>query len=458
MLQKKDKNFEKAFTIIEALVVLFVFSVVTMAFYAVFTLGVNFIFEAKNRLGAVALANERMEIIRNLKYDDVGIAGGIPSGSLVAEEDVSASKKKYHVKTFVQYVDDPFDGISPIDLDYKRVKITISWAGPKNKTSTMSLVTRFVPPGLEQNVAGGGALSVNVMSSQGVGVPQASVHVVNDVLSPKVNVTAMTDNTGNLMLPGARQSIEKYFITVTKDDYETVTTIDPATVAYSVTDTPASVVGGMMNVKSIVQDKLVSLKIITLDSSGASLPGVDFHIEGGRILGFDMLQSPATPQYNLNLNTATDAEGKKELANISPGQIFLVPAGAPAHILVNNSYFAEYDSVTKKYSFILNSGEGIREIKIKYANESAVSFLATIKKETDSTLLSEAKVTLSDANGYNEEITTGKDGLAFFPATTTPLTLGSYNIKVTTEGYADFTEEDITIDKLILKEVKLIAL
>lgn len=458
-MQKNKIKINSGFTIIEALIVLFVFSVVTTAFYAVFTVGLNFIMESKNRLGAVYLANERMEIIRNLKYDDVGIVGGIPSGTLPAEEDVIASKRKYHVKTFVQYIDDPFDGISPIDLDYKRVKVTISWPGPKKKTSTVSLVTRFVPPGVEQNVAGGGALSINIMDGKGIGVPQTSVHVTNSAISPSVNVTAMTDNTGNLLLPGAKQSLGNYYVEVSKEGYENVETINPTLVTYTVTDTPASVVGGMMNVKSIVQNKLTGFTINSLTSSGEPLPGVNFHAEGGRIMGYDMLQSPAAPEYNLKIDSTTDSAGKKEFQDISPGQIFITPVGPPpaGYVLVNVDYFTEYDTIKNEFSFILNPDEP-KEVRLKYADENQVSLLATIRKDADNTLLEDAKITLSDAGDYSEEIITKKDGTAFFPGTSTPIALGAYNIVVTADGYADYTEENVTLDKLILKEIKLIAL
>ncbi|EKE11203.1 MAG: hypothetical protein ACD_15C00125G0006 [uncultured bacterium] len=456
---KNQGKFNKGFTIIEALTVLFVFAVITMTFYSVFTLGINYIFESKNRLAAVSLANERMEIMRNLKYEDVGTMNGVPGGLIPSEENIHSGGKTYNVKTFIQYMDDPFDGISPSDLDYKRAKVTISWIGPKGKKSSVSLVSRFVPPGVEQNVAGGGVLSINVINSQGIGIPQTSVHVVNNSISPNVDVTAMTDDTGNLILPGARQSIQGYYIAVSKDDYETVNTIDPLSVAYAVTDTPASVVGGMLNVKSMIQDKLAGLKIVCEDSLGGVLPGVGFHVEGGRILGFDLLQSPVAPEYNLKSDVTTDAQGEKEFNEISPGQIFITPTGAPiGYILVSNSHFTQYDSQKNMYSFILSPGDTTREVKIKYAKEDMISLLAAIKNSLDDALVSNARVVLSNADGYSEEIETKADGSAFFPQANSPLVLGTYSLKVTAPGYNDFTEENITIDKLILKEIKLTAL
>jgi hypothetical protein len=460
MMEKKDIKLKKAFTLIEAVTVLFIFSVIVLTFYSVTTLGINYIRESKSRLGAVSLANEKMEILRNLDYNSVGIVGGIPSGTIPAIEDVSAEGRTYRVKTFVKYVDDPFDGISPTDLDFKVAKITVSWMGPKGKTSSVSLTGRFVPPGMEQNVSGGGVLSVNIMGSNGIGVPQALVRVTNSAISPSVDVSAMTDDTGNLMLPGAKQSIENYYITVTKEGYESVNTIDPSTVTYSVTDTPASVVGGMMNVKSIVQDKLSDLKISAIDPLGVPLPGVSFDITGGRVLGYDLSASPAKPQYNMILsNVSVDSEGEKKFTDISPGQIFITPSSVPAgYTLVNNSYFAEYDSINNTYSIVLSPNSKDKEIRLKYAADSTISLLATIKKDSNSTLLPDAVITLSNASGYSEAITTGKDGKAFFPGTITPLVPGVYNMSVTATGYAEYTEANVTIDKLITKEIKMLAI
>jgi hypothetical protein len=273
-----------------------------------------------------------------------------------------------------------------------------------------------------------------------------------------VDVTAMTDDTGNLMLPGAKQSIGEYHITVTKDGYEMIETIDPSSVIYTATDIPASVVGGMMNVKSIIQDKLSSLKIFSVDSLDVPLPGVNFHVEGGRILGYDMLISPAAPEYNLELDSTTDAQGEKEFEDISPGQIFISPIGSPeGYSLVDVSHYTDYDSLKNEFSFILSPDEA-RNIKLKYADNDAVSLLITIKKDSDSTIISDAKVTLSNLDGYSEEIIVKKKGTAFFPGTSAPLVLGNYSIKVLADGYNDYTEENIAVDKLILKEIKMTAL
>jgi prepilin-type N-terminal cleavage/methylation domain-containing protein len=51
------------FTLIEALTVLFILAVVVMTFYETWNLGTKYIINTKNRFGATALANQKMETI-----------------------------------------------------------------------------------------------------------------------------------------------------------------------------------------------------------------------------------------------------------------------------------------------------------------------------------------------------------------------------------------------------------
>jgi prepilin-type N-terminal cleavage/methylation domain-containing protein len=467
MFLLKTKNYQKfsidsvnsGFTLIEALTVLFIFAMITTTFYSVFSLGTRYIIESKNRLGAVSLANEKMEIIRNLEYDAVGISGGIPSGNIVAEEDVLENKHNYHVKTFVQYVDDPFDGVLPIDViptDYKSVKVTVSWDGASDAKSKVELMARFVPPGIEQNTSGG-TLSINIIGSDGIGVPQSEVHITNSTILPTVNMSVLTDNSGNIILPGAKQSIQQYYISVAKDGYEAVTTINPDSVAYSVIDVPASVVDGMLNTKSIIQDKLIDLKIIAVDYLGVPLPNISFSIEGGRILGSDMLYSPAKPTYNLIADKITDTDGEVKFNDISPGQFFISNIVAVSgYTLIGMDNFSSIDLEDNKYAIVIPPGSS-QEINMKFAKNDDNSLLAQVFTQADDSPIAGAEVTLSNTSGYNEKQTTLIDGVAFLPASDTQLTAGTYELKVTAEGFADYTA-NIDIDKLTTQQIKLTSI
>jgi len=231
-LKQKNKNKNKGFMLIEALTLLFIFALIMVTFYSVFTIGIRYIQDAKNRLGALAVANEKMEIIRNLKYDNIGTVGGTISGNIPQEQTVIENTRSYNVRTQVSYVDDPYDGLAYADTvwfeDYKKVIVTVSWSGVKT-SEEVKLISRFVPPGKEVAHAGDGILSVNIFSDQsgGAGVAGSKVQIVNP--DTGINTYEETNASGNVTFMGSTvaNSIQKYQITVTKDGYETVTTFPP---------------------------------------------------------------------------------------------------------------------------------------------------------------------------------------------------------------------------------------
>lgn len=454
-LNKKIKN--PGFTLVEAMVFLFIFSVITVTFYSVITLGTGYIIEAKNRLGALALANEKMEIARNLQYDVIGTTTGIPAGSILEEEDVVAGSKTYHVKTIVQYVDDPFDGIFPADSvpnDYKRAKITISWGGSSGSTGSVYLVSRFVPSGMEV-AAGDGILSINIIDSTGSGVPQAQVHIANNNVSPTINITQNTDDSGNLIFPGATESILGYQISVSKNNYETVSTVNPEEMAYVPVDTHASVVKGFINTKSIVIDRLSDLKIKTVDYLDNPLPNVGFHIKGGRELGTDSSVIPPATIYSLDSNETTGTNGEKNFNDNSPGrQFFLTNIGSVSeHTLIGASPISGFDVASAAYKFSLLPDES-KTITIKFADNNADSLLVKVLNNTDNSPVDNAQVKLTNGSGYDTMVTTSFDGLAFFPVNSDPFSPGDYTLEITVAGFQNYSAS-VDVDKLTVKEVKL---
>ncbi|KKP83325.1 MAG: hypothetical protein UR82_C0022G0018, partial [Candidatus Moranbacteria bacterium GW2011_GWF1_35_5] len=99
IVKNKIKYYPKGVSIIEALVLIFIFSVVTMSFYSVFAVGTKYILNSKNKIIAISLANERMEMLRNLAYDNVAVVGGIPNGLIDPDENVAVGDKTFHVIT-----------------------------------------------------------------------------------------------------------------------------------------------------------------------------------------------------------------------------------------------------------------------------------------------------------------------------------------------------------------------
>ncbi|TAK96798.1 carboxypeptidase regulatory-like domain-containing protein [Patescibacteria group bacterium] len=454
----KGVKLQRGFTVIDVIFFISIFAIASMAFYRTISDGVLVSLDAKYRLGALALANEKIEIIRNLQYNSIGTTEGIPVGIILEDENVTASGKLYHVKTFIQYIDDEFDDKYPTDAvpnDFKSVKITVSWGSATGATKEVSLVSRFVPAGLEVE-SGDGVLSVNIIDGSGTGVSQAHIHLVNNDVSPNVNVSSNTNNDGNIIFPGAKQSIQKYRLTVSKDGYETVTTLDPAGVSYNYTDINASVMAGLLNTKSVVINRLANLSIVSRDYTGTELPGVDFHLKGGRILGTDNAVIPAVLVYILDTDETTDSDGEKLISNHSPGQFFMSEIESPiGYTLIGVSPVEAFDGTSSTYTTSVLPGNSA-ELLIKYAKNSDNALLVKVKTKTEGTPVNGAQVKLSNADGYSVTVTTSFDGVAFFPTDNVPLVAGDYSLEITADGFDDYTD-DVTVDALITQESELIV-
>ena len=446
---------KQGFLLIEALTVLFIFSLITVTFYSVFSVGIRYIQNSKNRLGALAIANEKIEIIRNLKYDDIGTDGGAIAGNIPQDQDVSQNASQYHVHTDVVYVDDPFDGIGFADLvwfeDYKKVTIVVSW-GSGETSGEVKLVSRFVPPGKEVPHIGDGILSINIFSDQpgGVGIPDAKVQIYNP--DTGINTYGMTDASGNITFMGSNvtDSIQKYQLAITKSGYETVMTMPPYPESlYNPIDVHASVVTGSMNVKDIVQNELANIEVSSVNYLSEAISDASLHLVGGRKLG-TMAIDPFTPVYSFDDDITTNSEGKEVLSSVSPGEYNVSLSGSTA-----DDY--EIINTAETAPFLLLSSDGTLSVKVKLASKTVTALLATIINDTDDATISGATVKLTNTTlGYEKDLITDGDGKVFFPDSADPFLPETYHIKVTADGFSD-KEADVLIeaDSLKLELVRL---
>ena len=410
---------------------------------------------SKNRLGALAVANEKMEIIRNLDYADVGATGEAVSGNVPQDEDVTENGHAYHVHTLVAYVDDPFDGKlggSPNDAipeDYKLVEVTVSWNTGGSNAGSVSLSSRFVPDGLEIADPNTGILSINVLGSDGSAVTGAAVNIVNPDVN--INETLQTDAGGNVMLVGAKAALQDYRITVSKSGYETVATLPPyPTTSYNPTYAYQSVVNASLNTVNIIEDKTANLTVSSTDQSGNPVKNVGFSLSGGRVLGKQAVQ-PCAPMYDLSVTAGqTDSTGIKPYTAISPGPYVFAPSGSVSgYALV---------SIEPVSPFSLAPGQNLN-LNMKLASASVMAALISVNNSAH-TALSGVSVELSNASGYDETITTDGNGTAYFPisAGNSAFVAGSYTLKVSSSNYQADTETVVVNSGALLnKSVSLIS-
>ncbi len=249
------------FSLIETLIGTALMLVVFVSIFGVFNMGIKIVGKSKAKAGAIALATERMELIRNLPYKDVGTAGGLVPGNIPQTESIVLNGINYTRSVFVQYVDDPKDGLDANDengvtADYKIARVEVNWPGA---ASPVIFVSNIIPKGIE-TVAGGGTLKLNVFDASALPVASAQVHIENPNTDPPVSTDVFTNSQGKLIFPGVATS-SGYEITVTKDGYSAAQTYGAD--SYNVNPDPGhlTILEGKTTEASFVIDKL-SVKTI----------------------------------------------------------------------------------------------------------------------------------------------------------------------------------------------------
>lgn len=183
MLCIKQKNADQAsrgVIIIDVIIGTAIFLTVFVGLLGVLQLGTRLATENKARTTALALANERMEFVRSLAYDDIGtLEGGDTNnghgndpdgydegnpgkgGTLGDDFDLFSTYYEYITlngvdykrRTMVTFIDDSSDGQSGHDEDhetddYKVIKVNVWWT-THNRENTVAVVSNAAPPIIE---------------------------------------------------------------------------------------------------------------------------------------------------------------------------------------------------------------------------------------------------------------------------------------------------------------------
>lgn len=446
----------KGFTLIEAILFLFLFAVITLAFYQTWAAATKHIVNVKNRLGAVAVANQQIEIVRSIIFDDIGTTTGIPVGTLSEYQTLSVNNSQYTVHTLVQFVDDATDGtLGSGDLapnDYKKVTITVSW-GAGGTNEQVSATSLFSLDGVESVAAGTGILSVNVLDTSGLGISGATVIITNSSVAPSVNITATTDSNGNLSFPGAPESVQGYEIVVSKSGYYSNTTYPPyPTSVFNPVNIHATVVAGSLTAETLIIDELSSIQFATEDPFGADVPDTDFDITGGLVIGTD--PSDGSPVYEYTDALSTDGSGEESIDDRTTGEYTVtLDSGETTHKYIR----LEPEEAT--FGTINLSPGTDQTVTMVLADKAFSSVLITVVNQADSTPVAGASVKLSNTTlSYDVTVATDSYGQAFFPDVNTPLVAGDYDVEISATGF-DVETGSITVvgDKLEENEFQLNA-
>lgn len=263
----------------------------------------------------MAILENEIEIARNIPYPDIGVQGGVPSGNLKQEKDVSYGGAVFKVRTFVKNIDDPFDGTingSPADLipaDYKLVQIEVSCASGC-RMAPINMMTTIAPKNLEKATKNG-SLFINIFDASGTSVSGANVSIVNNQVSPAINLNDTTDINGSLNFVDIATSSAGYHIVVSKSGYSTDQTYPPGGVSNPNPVNPDATVKEQDLTKiSFAIDRLSSLNFKTQDKMCKPIANIDFNQKGEKLIG----TNPDVFKYSIDHQT--DAGGIKVVNNL----------------------------------------------------------------------------------------------------------------------------------------------
>jgi len=418
---------EWGFTLIEVMIGVALIVLVFVGLFSALQAGLRMLNQSQIITTAQALATERMELIKNLPFDEIGTVAGIPPGTIPQEETITRGKTTFTVRTRIAYVDDDFDGVAPADLlptDYKQVKIQLI---PQNSDigsgNPVTFITNISPRGVETTV-GGGTLSILVFNSLGQPVPSATVTIQKLDAEPFVNITTLTDSFGRVLLPGAPICNECYFVSVTKSSHSTDRTYTSVEV-----ENPAkpylTIIEGELTEQSFSIDLLSNLTINAFGARELGFPGtgtVNFRLHGTKLIGTD---ADANPVYKFDENITTDGAGGTALPN-TEWDTYILDFGASTQDLAGSSPYVP---------IILSPGQTL-PVTLSAVSNSTNSLLVLVT-DSGGVPLEDASVRLLHTGlGYDEILPTGQSadpdfGQAFFSG----LTENDYELVISKPGY-----------------------
>lgn len=305
----------RGFTLVEVLVGSFIFLVIALSAYKALEALMTSVTSARAKAAAALLANEQVEIIRNIQYEDVGIVSGIPVGVLPREQTVQKDSFSFELTITIRNVDDPFDGIiggSPNDTspaDYRSVDLDIVCLNCKT-LSPLRFTTLVAPRALEI-ASTNGALFIQVFDAGGLPVSDASVHIENTSAIPNIVIDELTDNEGWVKIVDAPPGVNAYNIRATKSSYSGDQTYPIGGEAGPEPLNPdATVVVQAITEAYLSIDRVGSIKVSTKDATCLPLGAIGFSLTGTKLIG-----EPNILKYPTQ-NFSTDATGTRLMESL----------------------------------------------------------------------------------------------------------------------------------------------
>jgi prepilin-type N-terminal cleavage/methylation domain-containing protein len=385
------------YTLPEVIVAVFIFAMISLGIYEGYATALNAVTFSRLKTEGTLIANEQVEFVRSLPYDDVGIVSGLPSGVIPFSREFFRGNATFTVESTVRNVDDPFDGViggTPNDLspaDYKLVEFVVSCSACQN-FPPLTFTTTAAPKNLE-NTAGNGALFVRVFDANGIPIQGANVLIENNSLSTPITINEVTDVNGLLQLVDAPPGFETYEITASKSGFSEDRTYLAGDVGNpNPIKRHATVASGTVTQVSFAIDELSNLSFQTKTNICTSVSNINFDMQSSKLIG----TSPDV--YKYSQSHVTNGSGVLSLSNIE---------------------WDTYTTTLTDAEFFLSGSIPFLPLSVNPAEDKEVlfvvktknpkGFLVSVKDGGTGLPLSDASVSLtSTSTSFSEELITSK--------------------------------------------------
>jgi len=418
-------------SLIEVIIGVAVFIIISVGVYEAYRSMYMLIGVTRQKTTAIALANEQLEIARNLPYADVGIKDGVPAGKIPREQNVVRSGVSFKVLTTVRNIDDPFDGtiggatndLSP--ADYKLVQIDVE-CGSCKQFQSFPLATYVSPRGLEMDSTNG-ALFIKVFDADGKPVVGANIEIKNPSAVPAINISDTTNNEGALSVIDVPPGNEAYEISVTKNGYSSEKTYATTVVNLHPTKPNATVLAQQITQISFSIDKISTLSVSTIDKNCNGVAGADFLLTGTKMISTE----PDIPKYVENKTTGSD--GNVIVSEMEWGNYNITSSD----LLLNNALY--YPPLPINLS---PNEDKKQSLVVPVAGENSIySLILDVKDVLSGKDIPSPTITLKQGEiSFEQNIDCSPEGYYLF----TGLLPESYHLVVSAPGYVTY-EADITI-------------
>ena len=205
---RTEQHHSHGTSLIDLLLSLAIMALLLMSAYSVYFSIETAVTNVGVRSAATAVVDQEIETVRNLPYLNVGTIGGIPAGALLQTSTVVMDGYSFLLQTTVLNIQDPYDtapSSSPV-ADYKLLDITASCLACQHFTPIE--VTTTVAPNNLNSGNGGGTIFIYTINTNGIGVADATIQIVNASVTPSINLVDTTNASGLLELIGVPTSTQ----------------------------------------------------------------------------------------------------------------------------------------------------------------------------------------------------------------------------------------------------------